>query len=253
MWWTDGSRSDDGRVGTAAVCKHRDKWRSRRCYLGIAQMVVFDAELWAIGLALEETIKKTETQQRHGVNTVAVFSNSQAAIRQTAHLEPGRGQRLATRITRRAQALLAHGINPAIHWVPGHSGIPGNEEADRQENIARVASGDTEMKRPYTSASNMARRISEGRSLSKAEWEADKCSKHFGYRLRGKAGAKRSIPITSAKSRPARFYRLKSGHGPTGVYLKRFGHREDVKCWWSGTRGRAAAPMREHLFRRCSR
>jgi len=22
MWWTDGSRSDDGRVGAAAVCKH---------------------------------------------------------------------------------------------------------------------------------------------------------------------------------------------------------------------------------------
>jgi len=24
MWWTDGSRTDDGRVGAAAVCKHRD-------------------------------------------------------------------------------------------------------------------------------------------------------------------------------------------------------------------------------------
>jgi len=25
MWWTDGSRSDDGRGGAAAVCKHRDR------------------------------------------------------------------------------------------------------------------------------------------------------------------------------------------------------------------------------------
>jgi hypothetical protein len=24
MWWTDGSRSDDGKVGAAAVCKHGD-------------------------------------------------------------------------------------------------------------------------------------------------------------------------------------------------------------------------------------
>jgi hypothetical protein len=54
----------------------------------------------------------------------------------------------------------------------------------------------------------MAKRISEGRSAAKAEWEADKCSKHFGYRLKGKAGAKRSIPLTSAKSLTARFYRL---------------------------------------------
>jgi hypothetical protein len=54
-------------------------------------MEVFDAELWAIGFALDETIKKRETLQRHGVKTVAGFSDSQAAIRRTAHLEPGPG------------------------------------------------------------------------------------------------------------------------------------------------------------------
>jgi len=32
-------------------------------------MEVFDAELWAIGLALEVTIEKRETLQRHGVKT----------------------------------------------------------------------------------------------------------------------------------------------------------------------------------------
>jgi len=75
MWWTDGSRSDDGQVGAAASCKHRDEWRSRRSYLGTGRMDVFDAELWAIGLALEETIEKSETLQRHGVKMVAVFSD----------------------------------------------------------------------------------------------------------------------------------------------------------------------------------
>jgi hypothetical protein len=78
----------------------------------------------------------------------------------------------------------------------------------------------------------MARRISEGRSAAKAEWDADKCGQHFGYRLKGKAGAKRPIPMTSVRSLVARFYRLKSGYAPTGVCLKRFGHREDDKCWW---------------------
>jgi hypothetical protein len=74
----------------------------------------------------------------------------------------------------------------------------------------------------------------QGRAAAKAQWEADKCSKHFGYRLKGKAGSKRPIPMTSVKSLAARFHQLKCGHAPTGTYLKRFGYREDDKCWWCG-------------------
>jgi len=181
MWWTAGSRSDDGRVGAAAVCKHGNQWRSRRSFLGTGRMEVFDAELWAIGLALGETIEKRETLQRHGVKTVAIFSASQTAIRRASQLEPGLGQRLARRINRRARALLTHGIATEIHWVPGHSGSPGKKEADRQANMAQDASGDTVIERRYTSASNRARRISEWWSAAKAKWEADKCSKHFSY------------------------------------------------------------------------
>jgi len=60
------------------------------------------------------------------------------------------------------------------------------------------------------------------------------CGKHFSYRLKGKAGTNRPIPMTSVRSLAARFYRLNSGHAPTGVHVKRFSHWDDDKCWWCG-------------------
>ena len=85
--------------------------------------------------------------------------------------------------------------------------------------------------RVYTSAANRNRRISEAKTAAKAKWEADKCSKHHGYRLKGKAESKRPIPMNRVKPLVARFYRLKSGLMPVGMYLKWFGHRDNDKCW----------------------
>jgi hypothetical protein len=62
MWWTDGSPSDDGPVGVAAVWKRGNEWRTRRHYLGTGRMEVFNAELWVIGLVLGETVKTHERE-----------------------------------------------------------------------------------------------------------------------------------------------------------------------------------------------
>ena len=85
-------------MGAAAVCRRGDEWRSRHSILGTGRLEVFDAELWAIELALEVTIEKRGTLQRHGVKTVQIYSDSQTAIRRGAHLERGLGQSLASRI-----------------------------------------------------------------------------------------------------------------------------------------------------------
>jgi len=191
--------------------------------------------------------------QTHQVTKVAVFRDSQAATRHTEHLEPGTGKPQARWINRRARTLREAGIETEIHWVPGHTGIPGYEKADRHAHLAREGrrSG-TVREQVYTSVVNRTRRISEAKTAAKAQWDADKCSKHHGYRLNGKAGSKRRIPMNSAKSLAARFYRLKCGHTPVGTYLKRFGLLDDDKCWWCGGGGRTVTQTREHLFHHCS-
>jgi hypothetical protein len=54
-------------------------------------MEVFNVERWEVGLGIDETVEKRETLRRHGVKTVTIISDSQNAIRQAVHLEPGLG------------------------------------------------------------------------------------------------------------------------------------------------------------------
>jgi ribonuclease HI len=86
------------------------------------------------------------SEPRMHLDQVAVFSDSQAAIRRTEHLEPGPGepgpgQPLARWVNRNARALRKVGIETEIHWVPGHTGIPGNEEADCPRALEYSGSG----------------------------------------------------------------------------------------------------------------
>jgi hypothetical protein len=137
-------------------------------------------------------------------------------IRWAARLNPGPGPQLARTINELTRALCAHCIEAAIHCVPGQLGISGNEVADRQVNNARNGRGDTVHEQIYFSSRNRAWRNSESRKAANAVWDANHWLKNYGYRLKGKAGSKRSVPMTSVSSLATTFYTLKSGHALVG-------------------------------------
>jgi len=154
-------------VGAAAVCSNNDggssgeSWKALRSYLRKGRMEVFDAELWAIWIALKKTVKRGEILHAQGVQKTVIFGDSQAAVRRAAHLEIGPGQQVTRWINNEARALCGDGIETEIRWIPGHSGIPGNEEAVRQANVAREGRGSTVQEQAFISATNRARRITE--------------------------------------------------------------------------------------------
>lgn len=96
---------------------------------------VYEAELTGIILALDiaEGIKHT--------NEVIICTDNQAAIRATTQQRAVPGQQLVEQIQiHKAIRLIRRkrGIKIKIIWTPGHEGVEGNEEADRQAGKAII-------------------------------------------------------------------------------------------------------------------
>jgi hypothetical protein len=81
------------------------------------------------------SVTRIEVLPAQIVTTVAVYSDSQAAIRETVHLDSWLWRQLPRTINKPVTALHAQIINAAIHWVPVQSGITGNNKAGCQVNM----------------------------------------------------------------------------------------------------------------------
>ena len=64
--WTDGSRLENGAVGAAVAFKKGGGWNKEGTYLG-KNGEVFDAEVWAIGRALEVLNERNEEGKEYSL------------------------------------------------------------------------------------------------------------------------------------------------------------------------------------------
>ena len=236
--WTDGSRLEDGRVGAAAVYKDRDRWRSHKFGLG-SNKEVFDAELYGIAEGLR--IAQRLSQRREGCKTVRIFSDSQAALK--AVQQAGiLSQWLTTRIRERAESLAAQGLEVELHWVPGHVGCFGNEEADKAaKQAAAKIPGRAER---FATIPYLRRQNTEQRKKECSAWLAKQCKKHRSYYGSPKIDAE---AMKAPKKLAQRLFQLRLDVAPTAVWLRRMKKRDSPTCWHcQGTR-----MTRDHLIRDC--
>ncbi|GFF96867.1 hypothetical protein IFM47457_11104 [Aspergillus lentulus] len=127
--YTDGS-GINGKIGAAAVCPQY--LETRAAYMGEqSEDTVYAAELQGIFLALIIIIRRRICQ-------AVVFTDNQAALR--AIQNPGRqsGQYLLEAVIAALEKAREEGLTVRFRWIPSHSGVEGNELADK---AAKEATG----------------------------------------------------------------------------------------------------------------
>ena len=127
--WTDRSKISNGRCG-ASVCwkdMKSKQWRQKSLFLD-KNKEILDTELWAISEALDTAIRKTSTAHN---TLLTIFCDSQKALT-TIRLPPLQKENrfLRAQIYYKAEKLKTYGHTVVCRWVPGHTGLIGNEKAD---------------------------------------------------------------------------------------------------------------------------
>ena len=229
VWWVDRSKIDDGRVGAAAVSLDPTsaKWQILKNAIGTNQEV-FDAELWGVNLALNEALKNRASRNRLNNSKLTIFVDSQNAIRRIAEQSDLAGQSIARVVHEKAQKLTSENVEVWIRWVPAHSGVEGNERADK---AAKEAAKTGKVSFRYSSLTYIKQSILIAADSKRKKWVEEALR-----RKETKSGVQysltKSLPTTLATSRKslaARFLQLKSGHAATASFLCRIGVREDEK------------------------
>ena len=207
---------------------------------------ILDAELWAIWEALGIAEKITANFEV----SVTIFSDSQRALKAIGL--PGTSQEnrfLRSQVYQKTEKLQQTGHHIQFRWVPGHSGLKGNERAnlaarDRAERGGKLTERWSSL--AYIKKNVYDIRLQELIKWHELETQNREASPRGFYVLRRTEGI--SIALGNASKKYAsRYYQLKVGHGAVGTFLVRIGAIETPECWWCGAREQTV----EHLYTRC--
>ena len=100
-----------------------------------------------------------------------------------------------------------------LQWIPAHSGIKGNEKADK------LAKEGTKLEQPITRAT-----YRETRTLIKHRWNTSFTNAHTGYNPH--QDPRHLLP----RSQQTTIFRLRTGHCRLKAHLRRIGVAESAQC-----------------------
>jgi len=217
----------------------------------------FDAECAALATALEVAAKR-----RTGPKAVTIFTDAQAAMARIASEEPGPAQQYARQARKWIAKLRKRDRNLRIEfrWYPAHSGVAGNEEADKwakqaaeepdTRGVEWMGNKDRYGRRlmpPPRSLANLKREILERKWEEAWTW-SKKRVRVRKYQM-PKTMHQNNMVARGPKRLAGRYHQLKTGHCRTGQYLKWTKNSDTAECGWC----QYTTQTREHLFKNCDR
>jgi hypothetical protein len=154
----------------------------------------------------------------------------------------------------REKALSRIGWNTIYHWVPGHSKIAGNENADHEAKEAAKGLNQNGVQcmskaESFTSIAHLNRTTKEKRTKESKEWIKSLVEGRTGYQA-PEHQKPDPAAMTTTKRIATRYFQLKTTHALTGTHLKRIKTIDDDRCWWCNNGERQTV---QHLLKDCKR
>ena len=169
--YSDGS-GHDGKIGAAAVLRHRGRQVSSLHFeLGAdTDHTVYKGEIVCMILAIE-LLKKAPRARK-----ISLAINNKAVILATRTFSSKPGHYLMDIFHENLQtALKRHHLNNiTVRWTPGHTGIPGNEEADKEakEAVSGNITNPSNLPRQLRTRTNRPKNLPRSKSATKQELQA---------------------------------------------------------------------------------
>ena len=131
--YTDGSKVTDSTSSAMYIPNLNIKkgWKLE----GGDDITIMGAEMLAISKALEWTALNLEFIDKH---EIVIFTDSLSSLEALKSLSTSKFAEQENRIYRTAEIIEENGFPIALQWVPSHTGVAGNEEADRAANEAHT-------------------------------------------------------------------------------------------------------------------